>query len=76
MASGPLSWCGKAGWGHVTGRPAETRAAVVSLHPLLKRPLLARAVHLSPNHLAWCGLCEARSQEEDGVNYRAHCLKD
>lgn len=47
-----LSWCGKAGWGHVTGRPAEASPAVVSLHPLLKCPLLGQAVYLSPNHLA------------------------
>lgn len=58
------------------GDQPETSPAVGSLHPALKCPLSEGAVRLSPNHLARRGPCEALSQEEDGVNYRAYCLKD
>lgn len=54
-----LMWKGWLGPCHWETRLAETRPAVVSLHPSLKCPLLGGAVHLSPNHLARCGPREA-----------------
>lgn len=43
-------WLGPCHW-----ETSETRAVVVPLHPLLKRPLLDRAVHLSPQ-TTWHGV--------------------